>query len=85
MGEKWGGKKNPGKRRVALQRYTLDYLPIPLARFCDQSGRTSDGRAPQAVHRSRRMSDGTSTDPVARKYRRSPGDRRRARSIAVPQ
>jgi len=36
---------------------------LMLARYCDQSGRTSCGRAPHAEQRSRRLRDGTSTDP----------------------
>ena len=37
--------------------------PIPLALYCDQSGRTSSGREPQAEQGRRRFKEGTSTDP----------------------
>ena len=37
--------------------------PTPCARYCNQSGRTSAGRAPRITQRSRPRSDGTSIAP----------------------
>ena len=65
-----GGNREVARRTQPLRRPLegafggpLTNRPMPCARYCNQSGLTSAGRAPQITQRNRARSEGTSVAP----------------------